>query len=430
MGPFSAGSTSPHRHAIVALCVASFFLLGGSDPYPRVSEPSVATIAARAFVITDAETLAPFTFDRVMAALSEGQSANWLEALLSESVRTQRPTVMPLAGFIAAPDEDGYWLPAGRSNWSHVKPIAIVNRFDLAPPDYPHCGEYRLIFSRRTEHAARLHIAVEIVLPKTRQQKGKEACADVVTFWQDLIRTEPADTRRDQLERFFFGGVGSRRAALDPRSFERGGRIRTSEISKARPKFRQFELKRDCASARPCVARLVRVPLDNTPDAALFVAESARGAAFRSEFLRQVASLAIPDVNRYFMNVDHAYSVSDIEGFMPPFNYRLPFRRSLKTRPGQEFREQIAHELKKAGSDLTPENIIDRAETQNCAGCHAKPGPVGNGLVFPKAFDSGEHIADDSLLGAVRLSPALEKVFLPYRIRLLAGFTAKADGDS
>jgi hypothetical protein len=76
---------------------------------------------------------------------------------------------------------------------------------------------------------------------------------------------------------------------------------------------------------------------------------------------------------------------------------------------------------------LTPENIIDRAETQNCAGCHGKPGPVGAGLVFPKAFDSGEHISDESLLGTVRLSQALEEVYLPYRLRVLGEFTANED---
>jgi hypothetical protein len=196
---------------------------------------------------------------------------------------------------------------------------------------------------------------------------------------------------------------------------EESSRFASSVFSPAR----QFESTRDCVS---CVARLVRTPLVNSPDAALFVADTTRAAAFRREFLRHVRSLSVPDLNRYAMNIDRAYSVSDIEGVLAPFNYRLPFRRSLRTRAGQEFREQIADELKKAGSDLTPEDIIDRAETQNCAGCHAKPGPVGGGLVFPAAFDSGVHIADDSLLSHARLSPAIEGVFLPYRIRFLTEY--------
>ncbi|HEX9984874.1 MAG TPA: hypothetical protein VGF69_16555 [Thermoanaerobaculia bacterium] len=362
-----------------------------------------------------------------MALLSSGESAAWVDALLSDSFRTQRPNVMPLAGFIADPDEDGYWRPAGRSDWSHVKLIAIVNRFDLAAPHYRHCGEYRLIFTRRTEQAVRLHIAVGTVLPNPHPERGKAGCADVAAFWQDLARTESAGTRRDRLERFFFAGMTPFRAVLDPRDFAESGRIRTSEISSARPRFRQFELQRECASGRPCVARLIRVPLDNMPDADLFAADSSRARAFRREFLGQVASLAIFDVNRYSMSVDRAYSVTDTDGVIPPFNYRLPFRRSLASPGGREFREQIADELKKAGSGLTPENIIDRAETQNCAGCHGKRGPVGDGLIFPKAFDSGEHLSDESLVGSVRVSPALEEVYLPYRIRLLTECSAAED---
>lgn len=407
------------RRGLVALCFASLvFSAGGSGS--RFVAPSFSTTAARAFVITDAETLAPFAFDRVMAMVSAGRGAQWIDTLVADSIRPPRADLMPLAGFIAVPDEDGSWRPAGRSNWSHVKAVAIVNRFDLAPAGFRHCGESRLIFTRRTEHAMRLHIAIEIILPNPNPQQGKAGCAGVAAFWQDLARTESSDARRQRLDRFFFAGTPPLRAVLDARSFERGGRIRTSEISSARPKFRQFEVKRDCPSGRPCGARLARVPLDNMPDATLFAADTARAAAFRRDFLRQVPSLSIPDVNRYSMNVDRAYSVDNLEDHIAPFNYRLPFQRSLRTRTGQEFREQIARELQKAGSHLTPEDIIDRAETQNCAGCHAKPGPVGGGLEFPKAFDSGEHIAADSLEGPARLSAALEEVFLPYRIRFLA----------
>lgn len=422
MPPFHAAPTRLIRRSrLAALCIASLLFSSGASR-SRFVAPFFSTAVARAFVVTDAETLARFTFDEVMTVLSSGRSAQWVDTLVSDSVRQQRPNLVPLAGFIAAPDVDGSWLPAGRDQWTHVKPIAIVNRFDLAPADSSHCGEYRLIFTRRTEHVARVHIAVEAVLPNPHPEKGKAGCAGVAAFWQDLARTESHETRRQRIERFFFAGMPPFRAVLDPRSFERAGRIRVSEISRARPKFRQFEVTRDCASGRPCVARLVRVPLDNMPEAALFAADTPHAAAFRREFLRQVAPLSISDVNRYFMNVDRTYSASDIEDTIPPFNYQLPFRKSLRTRVGQAFREQIVQELRKAGSELTPEDIIDRAETQNCVGCHAKPGPVGGGLEFPKAFDSGEHIADDSLQGSVRLSDALTDVFLPYRIRFLIDY--------
>ena len=302
-----------------------------------------------------------------------------------------------------------------------MRPIAIVNRFDLAPADFSHCGEYRLIFSRRTGNRTRLHIAVEAILPNTNPRLGRAGCASVAAFWWDLAATASANARRERLEAFFFRGLPFFPPVLDVRGFERTGRIRTSEISDGRPRFAQFELKRHCEMAQPCIARLTRVPLDNAPDGTLFDGDIAgeRAASFRRDFLRQVASLAINDVNRYFMSVDRAYSVDGGDALIPAFNYQLPFRRAQRTAAGQMFRQQIARELKKAGSPLTPEDIIDRAETQNCTGCHGKPGSVGGGVVFPKAFELGEHIADESLFGSIRLSPALVDVLIPYRIGVL-----------
>lgn len=412
----AAGSWRIRHRTNIALCASTLFLLTGSRAY--VPESSLGTVGARAFVITDKETLSPFTFERVVASLTAGQTAAWLETLASTDRSPPRQVVMPLTGFIAAP-EDGYWRPAGAS-WSYMRPIAIVNRFDLAPVDYANCGEYRVIFSQRTGGRARLHIAVESILPNPHPKKGRAGCAGIAAFWWDLASTESDEARRRRLEHFFFQGLPPFSPVLDRQSFEKGGRIRTSEIGDGRPKFAQFELKRLCGSAQLCVPSLTRVPLDNMPDAALFDADSGeRAASFRRDFLRQIASLSVPDVNRYSMNIDRAYSVMDVEALVPAFNYRLPFRRSLQTRVGQEFRAQIAGELRKAGSTLTPEEIIDRAETQNCAGCHGKPGPVGGGLVFPKAFEHGEHIADESLVKSARLSPAVVEVFVPHRIDVL-----------
>jgi hypothetical protein len=395
-------------------------LFGGAGKY--VPEPSPATIAARAFVIADPETLEPFAFDRVLAALSPAQSATWMEMITATNTHPpSQPVLVPLAGFIATADSG--WRLAGAAERSPVRPVAIVNRFDLAPADYSHCGEYRLTFSRRTGQRSRLNIAIETALPNPYPRKGKAGCAEVAAFWSELARTASANDRRDRLVNFFFRGLAPFPPILDPNTFASSGRIRTSVISGGRPSFAQFELKSDCEIAQRCGPRLTRVPLDNMPDAALFDADAAgqRAASFRREFVRQVASLSVPDVNRYAMNIDRSYSVRGVDALVPQFNYQLPFRRAQQTRAGREFREQIADELRKAGSPLTPEDIIGRAETQNCAGCHGKPGPVGGDLIFPNAFEQGEHIhvQADSLLESARLSPALQDVFLPYRIGVL-----------
>lgn len=415
----------PSARVSSAVCVGALLFLGGSPV--SVPEPSPATIAARAFVITDAETLAPFTLDRVIAAVGSAESSSsWLEMLSSagSDPAPKGQVVMPLAGFIATADPAS-WRLTGTPEWTHVRPIAIVNRFDLAPADYSHCGEYRLIFSRRTTRRSRLNIAIETVLPNPHPREGKAGCAAVAASWWGLTRIASAEQRRDRLEQLFFGGHPVLPSIFDQKTFERGGRIRTSEISDGRPAFAQFELMRTRGFAQP-YPLLIRVPLDNMPSAALFAAGAAseQAASFRREFVREISSLSIPDVNRYSMNVDRRYSVSDVAALDPPFNYQLPFRRAQRTRVGQRFREQIAEELRKLGSSLTPEDIIGRAETQNCAGCHGKPGPVGGDLIFPHAFEQGEHLESQSLVDNARLSPALNDTFLPYRIRVLRQYLA------
>lgn len=124
------------------------------------------------------------------------------------------------------------------------------------------------------------------------------------------------------------------------------------------------------------------------------------------------------------MDVDRAYSVSDVSSLVPVFNYRLPFKRSQRTQVGRAFRQQILDELRMVGSPLTPEDVINRAQTLNCVGCHGEPGHIGGGLVFPDAFEQGEHIAADAVTGNVRLSPAL-RLFLWYRIDNLRRYLAR-----
>lgn len=419
MRPFPGVLTLHRRRTVsTAVCIAALLVSSAQSPV-RESPPSV--IATRAFMITDPEVLAPFTFDRVIAALSWAQSPEWLETMTTTPT-DQRQVLNPLAGFTAM--AESAWRLSATQEWSHVRPIAIVNRFDLAPADYSYCGEYRLIFSRWTARQSRLNIAIEVTLPNPDPRRRQTGCARVAAFWWELAHIESDHDRRDRLESFFFKGLPPFPPVLAHKTFEADGEIRTSEINNGRPTFAQFELRSNCAVAQPCMARLTRVPLDNMPDAALFDANLAgeRAKLFRREFVRQVASLSIPDVNRYSMKVDRTYSVSDVDTIVPAFNYQLPFRRAHRTRAGQEFAQDIADELRRIGSSLTPLDIISRAETQNCVGCHGKPGPVGGTLVFPKAFEQGEHIAAESLVGSVRLSPALREVFLPYRIDVLRNY--------
>lgn len=408
----------PKRRAVAL----SVILLAGVPLGGASGHPPYATIVARAFVVTDQEVVAPFTFERTVERLAPGSAGSWERALVP--VRDERVVRRPVLDGFPAPvriEPQGAARQTLIGRWSAARPIAIVNRFDLAPAGYATCGESRLIFSRRTERGPKYHVAVEVAVPNPRPAAGAAGCREVAAFWWDLAKIDDPAVRRERLERLFFSGFGPLPPLFEPAAFERHGRIRTIEISNGPPVFRQFAMRRSWAAAKRGAATLVRVPLDNTPAARFFDATppSAAVASFRREFLRQIPSLALPDVARYSMNIDPAYCVSDAGATIPDFNYRLPFRRLLRTADGGQFRDAMLAELAKIGSTLTPEEVIDRAETQNCGGCHGKHGPVGEGVVFPQAFENGEQIADDSLPGPLRFSPALQDVFLPYRVQLL-----------
>jgi hypothetical protein len=406
---------------IAVLCIAAH--VAGSDPYDSLESTS-KVVAGRAFVITDGHSLSPFSFEKVVTAVSSSSADAWLDVFnTTRTTFEQRQAVVPLAGFVAMRG-NVRWLPAASIGWANVRPIAVINRFDLAPDDYSNCGEYRVIFSHRNGQRRRLHVAFETVVANPSPALGKLGCAPIAAFWWELANLRSDQERAAKLSAFFFDGIEQLPPVLSRATFEQYGRVRTSEVGDGRPNFAEFAIRRDCSAFHPCAARLTRVPLHNTPDGNLFDTNVAgeRGAAFRRDFLRQVQSLARSGVNRYSMSTDLSYAITDISGVQAGFNYRLPFRRSMRTEAGQQFRDDIAAELLRIGSALTPEEIIDRSETQNCVGCHGKPGPVGGRDVFPSAFETGEHVKDDSTAQAVRLSPALETVFLPYRISVLRAY--------
>jgi len=85
------------------------------------------------------------------------------------------------------------------------------------------------------------------------------------------------------------------------------------------------------------------------------------------------------------------------------------------------FTQALQQELTALGSDLTPAQVVNRALTQSCAGCHqlstfGSNSELGHGLVWP-ASNGFVHVDE-----AGTLSPALHDVFLPHRQAVLEDF--------
>jgi hypothetical protein len=75
-------------------------------------------------------------------------------------------------------------------------------------------------------------------------------------------------------------------------------------------------------------------------------------------------------------------------------------------------------QLTQLGSTLTVDNILDRATTQTCGGCHqlSNNARLGGGLVWPPSRGF-VHIDEQSALSA-----ALTTTFIPHRLRVLEAF--------
>ena len=71
-----------------------------------------------------------------------------------------------------------------------------------------------------------------------------------------------------------------------------------------------------------------------------------------------------------------------------------PFLHSQTTPEGKQFAARITEVLKKAGSTLSTTEVITRAETLNCVGCHFISGNVGEGIAFPLQIDAFQHVSE------------------------------------
>jgi hypothetical protein len=404
----------------------------------------------RSMIITDLALLEGFTFQRVLDQLvARSGVPNITSAqLFRQWFDTQNPK--PGLADAAAPHCDDFTTDGSPSfngfprrcptlegafaatpfTSGEYFPIALVNRFDQAPADGSNCGQFRLVFARSMPPAQRLHIIMEPVLRNPNPASGLAGCRAVAEFWAGLTKVDSQADRRARLESFFFDGIAGMPPVIDPDNFTAasGGGIRTTQQgSDHNPRMYQFRLTKECNPA--CTLRMTPDVLQNMPIARLFDSTSTMpGAqAFQDALVEQVPNLAVRDVNEYFMEIPRAFLMGESNPFdnEPAFAYRPPFDRGKVVNPG--FRNRIQEKLTAIGSTLTPEQIVTRADTQNCAGCHVGAGPVGEGVVFPHPIDDLQHITETvPEAGEVgpryRISTAVQDVFIPHRMKILIDF--------
>ncbi|WP_437970182.1 hypothetical protein WMF04_13145 [Sorangium sp. So ce260] len=336
----------------------------------------------------------------------------------------------------------------------------LSNRFDLAPPDGANCGEYRVVFARRsgmTPGAFQLRnfIIFEARMPNPTPSLGREGCRPIVDFWYGLSDSaESLAARRDALHDFYFEGLPGFEPVIHIDHYGQnagpfGGQIRTNEFLFAPEvvgdppvpfttwNLREFRLLHSGSGSS---ATLVVTPsfVKDTPAAPLFdpASTDARAVAFRSTaFPGLVERLAASDdINRFAFEPLYPTTMNAGESQMIGLqnNYFATFGSGPSA-----LRTSIQNKLTAMGSALTPDQIVGRAFSLSCSGCHE---PIGDATGSPTVdLDVGttktlaktspfvqttEQLETDPIEGGQRfmISEALTDLFIPFRQDVMADF--------
>ena len=415
------------------------------------------TITERSLVVTDAAILSRFSFARTMNALRAtsvraGQTLattestpaiyqRWMRSFGNGADGCTRTSIDPQDYGIVCPRVPEAKLstvnPFATNATVRFVPVGLFNRFDLVPSNGAHCGEYRIVYAMQTQAGAPLFgrgfIIFEGVLPNPTPALGIDACLPVARFWQGLSTDASVSSRAAKLDRFYYGGTAIPGFAPVVRSISYGhlngtaalagrpGQIRTNMFVDFNEwHLREYKLRTTCPTATTCRLEFEHLPVKANPAEELFAGSHAQSGPFRTQFVTQVRRLASTNLNTIALSTSNTFNTFESSAQSGDVVY--------KTFENATMRSAIQTELTRLGSTLSVDNILDRATTQTCGGCHQLSGgqALGGRLTWP--FSGGfVHIDEGG-----NLSSALRDVFLPHRLRTLEAFINRretANGD-
>jgi hypothetical protein len=460
-------SSSPSR-ATTWLASVFFLLAGCGEPIGAIEEiafddggrpkaqPRTIDIR-RTLVVTEQPILDRFSFERTMTALASQSGVPGLTAtgLFQQLWDTQNPAPGLGAGAHCNDQVDGLGAPqingfpytcrgapsegaestcdpfAPESPCAYI-PIGLFNRYDLAPADGAHCGEYRIVYARAsgiTTTSERNLLIFEAYLPNPHVIQGIKGCKKIIEFWADLSDTASITERADDLEDFYYDGIANVDRVVDITHFGDNalgaGQLRTNQFlqTSASPRawsLREFKMLRTCSGNACTAMRFSPVTNKNNPWGGLFDPASthAQASAFRTHFLTQVDDLvASSSLTAFQMSTTDTFNsaLSEASGSTDT-NYMANFGALPSA-----FRTDIDTAVAAAGSTLTADDVVRRAQAHSCAGCHRLSNNVslGGGLTWPPSLGF-THVTERETevvdgVTRFRISDALVNVFLPHR---------------
>lgn len=328
-------------------------------------------------------------------------------------------------------------------------PVALFNRFDLAPMDGSNCGEYRIVYAKDGQAipadppvdpqvaGGRNFIIFEGVLPNPQPDCGLAACLPVAEFWQSLS-TEPNSTvRADLLEEFYFKGICGFKPVVLPENYglngggggygNGSGQIRTNQFISPSWLLKEFSLDFQ-------MGELMVVPatVKANPHVDLFTGADPN---FNTDYSNTIGTL-LPnpdDVNLIALTTDPRFDAGE-----SPADGGGPFlANEYFTTAGSGLETDTLTALNTMYGGPAPLSISEldsRATAQSCGGCHQ----LSNGANLGTSVSGGTALTWPNSNGFVHvdensnLSPALTDpgMFLDHRADVLTDFLATSCGSS
>lgn len=316
--------------------------------------------------------------------------------------------------------------------------IGLFNRIDLADASGRDCGEYRIVFARRSGLSAadrRLLINFEAVLPNPSPGRGLAGCRPVAKFWKSLETIDSATERAQRLWDFYFLGLPGFSPVVHPDHYGARhcgpdhphctGQIRTNQFMQGPWMLREFQLQRACPT---CRLRFVPRRVAQSPFGELFGDRTdILALRFQDLFIASLPSLLWnQDPNLFSYAVPAEFTSSQSESCRPTADCdKQPvegnYLRYLEN--GTRLQRRIFESLKTAGLEaaFTPKQVVRRAQALSCAGCHelSRAQELGTPTHQPNPWPESlgfVHVSERGAFGdSYPISDALKLSFLPHR---------------
>jgi hypothetical protein len=412
----------------------------------------------RSVIETNPDALTYFTLERVLGRATSEPGDDVFRALVRSFGESEpggglpgphcddeSPSVNGLSSL------NGFMLPCpaeavsfyGIPLWTW-RPLAVTNRFDLAPLGGENCGEQHLSFFYDSSFVAQSQITgaylnFVAVIANPRPELGLEGCRPLLDFWASLGQSEydTPDRRARALESAFLGSslpptsaATSRELSaltnagflplVSPQYFGRAGRLQLLYLG-FWGDWHFFEH----ALVSSKEGLVLRRPLTQTLPVHELLDQHAKREQCIDGLISSIPTLLNENVNLLRLNIDPVCFAATNSTEEPTLAAGL-----VSTPLGPELRSRLDDYMRHSFPDsgLLGIDIARRAGfAGTCSGCHAlEESPLWNANgVSHVSYDPMQSCATsgpDSTRSCYARSPLLNTIFIPHWTRVLNDF--------